>query len=39
MPSYNYRASTMEGKIVEGIMDASDDGTVSLKLQEMGVTR
>lgn len=37
MPSYNYRASTMEGKIVEGIMDASDDGTVSLKLQEMGL--
>src|SRR5512139_1091864 len=37
MPSYNYRASTIEGKIVEGTMDASDDGTVSLKLQEMGL--
>ncbi|MDR1727335.1 MAG: type II secretion system F family protein [Acidobacteriota bacterium] len=37
MTSYNYRASTMEGKIVEGSMDAADDGTVSLKLQEMGL--
>jgi type II secretory pathway component PulF len=37
MPSYNYRASTMEGKIVEGNMDASDDGAVTLKLQEMGL--
>ncbi len=37
MPSYNYRASTLEGKIVEGTMDAMDDGTVSLKLQEMGL--
>lgn len=37
MPAYNYRASTMEGKIVEGVMEASDDGAVSLKLQEMGL--
>ena len=37
MPSYNYRASTMEGKIVEGSMEAADNGTVSLKLQEMGL--
>ena len=37
MPAYNYRASTMEGKIVEGVMEASDDGVVSLKLQEMGL--
>lgn len=37
MPSYNYRASTIEGKIVEGTMEASDDGVVSLKLQEMGL--
>ncbi|MDR0841896.1 MAG: type II secretion system F family protein, partial [Acidobacteriota bacterium] len=37
MPSYSYRASTMEGKIVEGSMEAADDGTVSLKLQEMGL--
>jgi type II secretory pathway component PulF len=27
----------MEGKIVEGAMEAADDGTVSLKLQEMGL--
>ena len=37
MPSYNYKASTLEGKIVEGVMEAADDGTVSLKLQEMGL--
>jgi len=37
MPTYNYRASTMEGKTIEGVMDASDDGVVSLKLQEMGL--
>src|SRR5512136_3469765 len=37
MPAYNYKASTMEGKIVEGTMEASDDGVVSLKLQEMGL--
>jgi general secretion pathway protein F len=37
MTAYSYRASTAEGKIVEGMMDASDDGTVSLKLQEMGL--
>jgi general secretion pathway protein F len=37
MPSYSYRASTTEGKVIEGIMEASDDGTVSLKLQEMGL--
>ena len=37
MPSYNYRASTMEGKVVEGTMEATDDGTVALKLQEMGL--
>ena len=37
MPAYNYRASTMEGKIVDGSMEAADDGAVSLKLQEMGL--
>ena len=37
MPSYRYRASTMEGKIVEGSMESADDGTVALKLQEMGL--
>lgn len=37
MPSYSYKASTLEGKIVEGVMEAADDGTVALKLQEMGL--
>ncbi len=37
MPSYNYKASTVEGKIIEGTMEAADDGTVSIKLQEMGL--
>lgn len=37
MPTYKYKASTLEGKIIEGTMDASDDGTVSLKLHEMGL--
>jgi general secretion pathway protein F len=37
MPSYNYRASTMEGKIVDGTMEVLDEGVVSLKLQEMGL--
>jgi general secretion pathway protein F len=27
----------MEGKIIEGTMEASDDGVVSMKLQEMGL--
>lgn len=37
MPSYSYRASTMEGKIVEGSMESADEGTVAMKLQEMGL--
>jgi len=37
MPSYSYKASTFEGKMVEGTMEAADGGTVSLKLQEMGL--
>jgi len=37
MPSYKYTASTVEGKVIEGTMEASDDGTVSVKLQEMGL--
>ncbi len=37
MASYKYRASTLEGKIVEGTMEASDDGTVIVKLQELGL--
>jgi general secretion pathway protein F len=37
MASYNYKASTFEGKIVEGTIEASDNGTASVKLQEMGL--
>ena len=37
MPTYNYKASNAEGKVIEGTMEAADDGTVSLKLQEMGL--
>jgi general secretion pathway protein F len=37
MPSFVYRASTLDGKMVEGTMDAADDGTVVVKLQEMGL--
>jgi general secretion pathway protein F len=37
MPAFVYRASTLEGKIVEGTLEASDDGAAALKLQEMGL--
>jgi len=37
MASYYYKASTTDGKLVEGTMEASDDGTVAVKLQEMGL--
>ncbi len=37
MPSYKYRASTQEGKIVEGVMESVDDGTVAQKIQGMGL--
>ncbi len=37
MPSYQYKASTMDGKLIEGTMEAADDGTVAMKLQEMGL--
>lgn len=37
MPAYVYKASTLEGKIVEGTMEAADGGAVSLKLQDMGL--
>jgi general secretion pathway protein F len=37
MASYAYKACTLEGKIIEGTMEAADDGTVSVKLQEMGL--
>jgi general secretion pathway protein F len=37
MPAFSYRASTFEGKVVEGTMDAADGGAVALKLQDMGL--
>jgi type II secretion system protein F len=37
MAEYSYKAATMDGKVVEGTMEASDDGSVSLRLQEMGL--
>jgi type II secretion system protein F len=37
MPAFAYKASTLDGKIIEGTMDAPDNGTVALKLQEMGL--
>jgi general secretion pathway protein F len=37
MSAYSYKASTAEGKIIEGTIEASDDGTASLKIQDMGL--
>jgi general secretion pathway protein F len=37
MAEFSYRAVTMDGKVVEGIMEAADNGTVALRLQEMGL--
>ncbi len=37
MAAFTYKASTLEGKIIEGTMDGSDTATVSLKLVEMGL--
>jgi len=37
MAAFIYKASTAEGKFVEGTLEALDDGTASLKLQEMGL--
>ncbi len=37
MAEYSYKAATMDGKLVEGSMEAPDHGSVSLRLQEMGL--
>jgi general secretion pathway protein F len=37
MAEFSYRAVTTDGKVVEGTMEASDNGTVALRLQEMGL--
>jgi general secretion pathway protein F len=37
MAAYLYKASTMEGKIVEGTIEASDNGAASVRIQDMGL--
>ncbi len=37
MAAYIYKASTIDGKIVEGTMEAADNGAASLKLHDMGL--
>jgi general secretion pathway protein F len=37
MAEFAYKAATMEGKVVEGTMEAPDHGAVSLKLHEMSL--
>jgi len=37
MASYSYRAITGEGKVIESSMEAAEEGSVSAKLQEMGL--
>ena len=37
MATYSYRASTMEGKIIESSMEAADEGNLTEKLREMGL--
>lgn len=37
MAAYTYRAATLEGKTIEGTMEAPDHGAVALKLQDMGL--
>jgi general secretion pathway protein F len=36
MPAYTYKASTFEGKIVEGSLEASDSSAAAVKIQDMG---
>ncbi len=37
MAAFSYRAATLDGKIIEGTMEAPDNGAVALKLQDMGL--
>jgi len=37
MAEFAYKAATMEGKVVEGTMEAPDHGVVSLRLHEMSL--
>lgn len=36
MASYNYKAATLDGRIVEGVIEAGDDRIVANKIQDMG---
>ena len=37
MAAFIYRAATAEGKVVEGTVEATDNGAVAIKLQDMGL--
>ncbi|MBM3792194.1 MAG: type II secretion system F family protein, partial [Acidobacteria bacterium] len=37
MAAFTYKAATLEGKIIEGSMEAPDNSAVALKLQDMGL--
>ena len=37
MPAYVYKATTLDGKMLEGSMEAADNGAVAVKLQDMGL--
>ena len=37
MAAYTYKASTLEGKVVEGTLEAPDNSAVSLRLVDMGL--
>ena len=37
MAEFTYKAATQDGKVVEGTMDAQDNGAAALRLQEMGL--
>jgi general secretion pathway protein F len=37
MPAYTYKASTFEGKIIEGSLEASDSSAAAVKIQDMGL--
>lgn len=37
MPTFVYKASTLDGKVMEGTMEAADGSVVSYRLQDMGL--
>lgn len=36
MAAYSYKAAAADGKLIEGVIEAPDDRTVALRLQDMG---